>query len=70
MIAWLGRTSHALYRACIRGVAILAVVAAYGFSHIGVVTLSGSFLTASTAPAEAGWRRRWWGRRWSRARRR
>ena len=63
--------SHGLRRACIRGLAVVAIVASYGVSQgLGIVGITGLAMTASTTPADAGYRRGWgrrgWGRGWGR----
>jgi hypothetical protein len=61
--------SHGVGRVCVRGLAVVAIVATYGFSQglgivgqsLGIVGITGLAMTASTTTADAG--RRGWGRR-------
>jgi hypothetical protein len=46
----------------IRGLAVVAVVMTYAVGTIGTVGLAGLGLSATSTPAEAGWRGRYWRR--------
>jgi len=60
--------SQGLRRACIRGLAVVAIVTTYGVTQgLGVVGITGLTMGATTTSADAGWRGRGWGRRgWGR----
>jgi len=58
-------------RGAVRGLAVLVLVVVWSVGHIGtyalgVVGLSSVALTTTAAPADAGWRGGWRGRRWRR----
>jgi hypothetical protein len=60
-------TAHKLSRGCIRGLAVVAIVASYGFGHaVSVIGISGIAMTASTTDAQAWRGGRGWGRGWGR----
>ncbi len=66
-------TTHKLAQGCIRGLAVIAIIATYGVGHaVSVIGISGIAMTASTTEAQAwrggwgrgrgGWNRGGWGR--------
>ena len=65
---------HRFGRLCTRGAAVVAIVAGFGVGQVAtVVGVSGVFMTASSQPAQAWWRRGWgyrrgwgWRRGWRR----